>query len=149
MPLITTSGLLHWLVSQSVFLAVVTQWDELGVLKKPFAVITCGFSPFAMIFVIVAGAIIVAGVVILSLRRFDGEIPLVGSCSAAISAACHGASWEEDEFSTGPLQWGVVAGVGTENDVGHCSFSSGPVEKPVSGVAYAGSMLSGGCKVKR
>lgn len=139
-PLIFMSFLLHWLVSQSVFLAVITQWDELGYLKAPFAVVTCGFSPFAMIFVIIAGAVIVIGVVLLSLRRFDGDIPLVGSCSAAISAACHGPPWEEDGFWMGKLQWGVVPGMGSESsDVGHCSFSSGHVDQPVSGVAYAGA----------
>jgi hypothetical protein len=139
-PLIFMSFLLHWLVSQSIFLAVITQWDELGKLKKPFTVATCGFSPFAMIFVIIAGLVIVIGVVLLSLRRFNGDIPLVGSCSAAISAACHGPSWEEDGFWMKKLQWGVVPGMGLEtNDVGHCSFSGGHVEKPVSGVAYAGT----------
>lgn len=139
-PLIFLSILLHWLVSQSVFLAVITQWDELGKLKKPFTVATCGFSPFAMIFVILAGAVIVIGVVLLSLRSFNADIPLVGSCSAAISAACHGPSWEDDGFWMGRLQWGVVPGICSEaHGVRHCTFSSGSVEKPVSGVAYAGA----------
>ena len=141
-PLIFMSFLLRWLVSQSVFLAVITQWDDLGKLKAPFTVATCGFSPFAMIFVIIAGGIIVIGIVLLSLRRFNGDISLAGSCSAAISAACHRPSWEEDGFWMGALQWGVVPviGRGSEtDDVGHCSFSDAHMEKPVSGVAYAGT----------
>jgi hypothetical protein len=101
LPLVFKSGLLHWLVSQSVFLAVTTQWNELGYLKARFAVVTCGISLFVMIFVIIADAIVVAGMMALSLRRFDGGIPLVGSSSAALSAACHGAAWEEEGFETG------------------------------------------------
>lgn len=135
-PLIVMSGLLHWLVSQSIFIAVIAQYDEEGNLKNRAAVTTCGFSPVAMIVTMVAGGVIISGLVLVSLRRLDGGIPLVGSCSAAISAACHRASWEDDAISTKGLQWGAVSDTGLANDVGHCCFSSGSVSKPEPGKAY-------------
>ncbi|KAK6591892.1 hypothetical protein H4I96_12169 [Botrytis cinerea] len=71
--------------------------------------------------------------------------PVVGSCSAAISAACH-ASREEGDISELPIQWGVVRGAGEsigswknkDKDFGHCAFSGAVVAPPLPGRWYAG-----------
>lgn len=87
LALMAMSGLLHWLVFQSIFLAVIAEYDIDGTLLNPVAIATCGFSPFAMICVLIAGGALVLSVMGLGCRCFDGSMPLVGSCSTAISAA--------------------------------------------------------------
>ena len=71
---------------------------------------------------------------------------LVGSCSAAMSAACQPLPSEQtegdymtkdDDLASKKLQWGVVR-VWTVDVLGHCSFSDGPVEKLQKGSWYAG-----------
>lgn len=67
-------------------------------------------------------------------------MPLAGSCSAAICAACHPPNANEGA-SAKKLLWGVVKDEGAEqqgDEVGHCSFTSLEVEKPVAGKMYAG-----------
>lgn len=59
-------------------------------------------------------------------------MPLAGSCSAAISAACHTQEWGVAEMS---VMWGVT---GVNGGVGHCAFSGAEVGKPVAGAWYAG-----------
>ena len=90
---------------------------------------------------------IVVGVVLMIIAIGTGYIPhrpginIVGSCSAAISAACHPSSSSEGsskgELAYKKLQWGVVSE--SADGVGHCSFSDGPVELPQKGKLYAGS----------
>lgn len=72
--------------------------------------------------------------------RYPAGMPLAGSSSAAISAACHPLE-NDGEASLKKVQWGAVShGVGAaggEEAVGHCSFSSFPVEFPRAGALYA------------
>jgi hypothetical protein len=100
-PLMAVSGLLHWLVSQSGFLIDIEgyEWDdqsgeytqamkENNGLQTPHLV-TCGFSPMAMVFVILLIAAMVVAIVAAGFRRFRSGMPVASSCSLAISAACH------------------------------------------------------------
>ena len=161
-PLIAVSALLHWLISQSIFLAVVTIYNEVGELQQNFAVATCGFSPLAMIMVIVAGIVFGTSIVSASRMNLNKGMRIVGSCSAAISAACHPEMWgeeSEDGWQTvkGPVVWGDVAETkitsfkdGFEDgDTGHCCFVSAAnsdwkthVHEPVEGKVYSRKVLS-------
>jgi hypothetical protein len=67
-------------------------------------------------------------------RRYDDGIPLVGSCRAAISAACHQQS-EDSKVGEKSVMWGVLDGFYGDG-VGHCSFASFEVGKPVKGHLY-------------
>ena len=150
-PLITVSAILHWLVSQSIFLAVVTIYDEFGNLKQNFAVSTCGFSPIAMIYVVVVGVVLGIGTLVLGWMRLDSGMTVVGSCSAAISAASHAGGdalasritkQERFDIIQGSLVWGEVSHhksgetlVDGNNDfdplnhgMRHCSFASAAEE---------------------
>jgi hypothetical protein len=69
-------------------------------------------------------------------RRYDSRIPIVGSCSAAISAACHRPADDEDA-ALEAVKWGVVEREDT-GGVGHCCLSSFEVREPVEGARYAG-----------
>jgi hypothetical protein len=102
------------------------------------AIATCGFSPLAMICVMVVGGCIIAFALTLGSRKFPPEMPIVGSCSMAISAACHSAPGEGIIASTEALQWGVVPGMLSAEGAGHCCFSRHKVELPEPGHMYAG-----------
>ena len=65
----------------------------------------------------------------------------MGSCSAAISAACHRPE-EDHDAALQPIMWGVVGEeIYFEEDdrtFGHCAFTSFEIKEPVEGHWYAG-----------
>jgi hypothetical protein len=142
-PLMLLSGILHWLVSQAIFLISVDFYDSSGNSSSTgFAdnLKTCGYSPIAIISVIILGSLMVIAIVAFGFVPYKQGITLAGSCSMALSAACH---LDKRIEECGPaaaaekLQWGVV-GV-SEDGVGHCSFSTREVGLPVKGEFYAGT----------
>lgn len=149
-PIMAVSAVLHWLVSQSIFLVSIDRYDWKGeqvvrsipqsdgsdVVSKEF--LTCGYSPLAILCVIMLGVGLLIAFLLVGLRRFAPGIPLAGSCSAAISAACH-ADAADDALTMGRarLMWGVT---GWNGEVGHCAFSAGEVESPQEGALYSGRM---------
>lgn len=139
-PLIVMSGLLHWLVSQSIFLARVSVYDDTGEENTSGSISTCGYSCIAIIFTILLGSVVVMLGIANGFRKYKPGMPLAGSCSAAISAACHPP--EADTFSsTNAVMWGVVDHETTKDGVdtvGHCSLTSLDVKAPSRGEMYAG-----------
>lgn len=148
-PLLIISGLFHWLVSQSFFLAAITttspglaasagKIDDF--LEVTTTSITCGYSSIAIIFVLIVGILMVLALIGLGLRRFRSGMPLAISCSAAISAACHRGP-DDANAAVLPVQWGAVQSSGTDFSNGllveHCTLSSRNVERPVVGTIYA------------
>ncbi|ETN42231.1 uncharacterized protein HMPREF1541_04172 [Cyphellophora europaea CBS 101466] len=140
LPLMTMSGLLHWLLSQSIFLAVVAEYNSNGILVNRVAVASCGFSPLAMLLTASMGVALVVGTGLLGWyqRLSGGGMPLAGSCSAAISAACWRPGWDEGA-ARGSVRWGVVPAM--ESAVGgqivrHCCFTSGDVDVVKAGGLY-------------
>ena len=102
MPWIVLSSLLHWLVLQSIFLAVVSTYNQDGVLASAVAVVTCGFSLMAVIFCIIASGVLVGVVVGMGCFTFGSAMPVARSCGVAIAAACHAPDGER--ASQGLLQ---------------------------------------------
>lgn len=139
-PLLIGSSALHWFVSQSIFLARVNVIDSTGAEVPGVGISTCGYSPIALIFVIILASIIVLLGIANGFRKARGGMPLAGSCSAAISAACHPPEIDVDASSK-RIMWGVVAEESFKHrgeSVGHCSFTSFKVEAPTVGKLYAG-----------
>lgn len=139
-PLLIGSGLLHWLVSQSIFLARVNVLGSNDQEVTELAVSTCGYSPIAIIFVIILGSLVVLIGIFCGSRRYAAGMPLAASCSAAMSAACHPPESDENP-SLKPVMWGVVTkedGERPDDSIGHCSFTSFQVEAPIVGKRYAG-----------
>ena len=139
-PLLILSTALHWFVSQSIFLVRVIGINSAGKVSPDSTISTCGYSPIAVIWTAILG---VAGLLTAmgnGLRGSRGSIPLAGSCSAAISAACHPPS--SDVFaSRKPIRFGEVEQDGsrqTRKRVGHCTFTSQEVTPPIEGKLYAG-----------
>ena len=72
-------------------------------------------------------------------NKFAAEITTVGSCSAAISAACHAWTADTEEIVGKKVRWGD-AGIVLSLGVRHFTFSGGgEVRKPVFGEVYAGN----------
>lgn len=158
-PLMVLSGILHWLVSQSIFLVVVESYafDEKNLEPVPVTRevggngdwITCGYSPVAIAAVIAVGMIVILGGLFNGCRRLEeGGPPLAGGCSVVLSAACHTGGRttnlgreEGDAEAHGEdmrlLKWGVVAEAEDWNGIGHCAFSSFEVGTCVDGRVYA------------
>ncbi|KAF2491784.1 hypothetical protein BU16DRAFT_574727 [Lophium mytilinum] len=142
MPLMAASGVLHWLVSQSLFLVVIEGYafresdgDDGGRLRHDVYndQMTCGWSPVGILCTVLVGVALVGWVLVLGLRRFGTGMPVAGGCSVAIAAACHGAGGEE-EAALKRVQWGVT---GVKNGgLAQCGFSAGSVEEPQDGVLY-------------
>jgi hypothetical protein len=70
----------------------------------------------------------------MGLRRYKSGMPLAGSCSAALSAACHPLA-DEPDVALLPVKWGVVS---VAEGVGHCALSSRYVSPPITWRWYAG-----------
>ena len=139
-PLLIGSSVLHWIVSQSILLARVNVIDSTGSEVSGLGTSTCGYSPMAMIFVIILGSIVVLLGICFGFRKSRGGMPLAGSCSAAISTAYHPPEGDANA-STKRIMWGVVAEDSSQYEgesVGHCSFTSSTVEAPVVGKWYCG-----------
>ena len=68
-------------------------------------------------------------------------MPLAGSCSMAISAACHPIEQVDDgeNIAEKKLQWGVVS-TGVDG-IGHCAFSAEEVGVVSEGKIYGGHSL--------
>ena len=136
-PLTVLSGVLHWLVSQSLFLVRVASYDSQGEEDASEIINTMGYSCIAIITVIILGTIVIAVGILNGFRRYRPGMPLVGSCSAAISAACHPPG-EDVDAATLPVLWGALSHPQEDGTVGHCCFTSLETSPPVEGEAYAG-----------
>ena len=138
-PLMTLSGLFHWLTSQSIFLARIEISDPLGK-TTPASRSTMGYSCIAVIFVLMLGILALLTAAGMGYRLFAAETTTVSSCSAAISAACH--VWGEDleEIGGKKVCWGDVGIAPTTLGVRHLAFSSKEgVRKPLIREVYAGT----------
>ena len=97
----------------------------------------------AIIMVIPVGTIVVLLGVLDGFRGSRLGVPLPGSCSALISAACHEPTEDVDAAKVS-LIWGPPQAEGV---IGHYCLTSLPVEKPVVGRFYAGLNVKRGGKV--
>ncbi|MCJ1268780.1 hypothetical protein MMC22_008668 [Lobaria immixta] len=102
--------------------------------------LSCGYSPIAITFVIILAFVMMLFAIGTGMKRYDPGIPIAGSCSVVLSAACH--AEDEDgassQMALKPLQWGVVRS-GDEDEVGHCAFSTARVPLPQESRCMQGS----------
>ena len=132
--LVLISGTLHWLVSQSLFLARVMVSPSDCVEDRGESITKVGYSNIAIITVIPLNTAVVLLGILNGFRKYPPGIPLTGSCSAAISAACHRPEGVTDAAEK-VLMWGAVE---TKGSIGHCCFTSFEFGKPIIGRHYAG-----------
>ena len=138
-PLLVAMMVLHWLVSQSIFLALV-QASDYGSggatpLDPGLEVIGCGWSPFAIILSLIVGGVMIVWLWITGFTvHYGNRMPLVRSCSMAISAACHPPSFDVDA-ALKPVMYGVVE-CQNADEIPHVSFTSKPVTCLIAGERY-------------
>lgn len=145
-PLLCASILMHWLLSQSIFLVVVriTAKDNQP-LRGPDTffpsaspdgyVTSIGFSPLPIILSFVAAGLMLIVLVCVGTLKLKPGMSVAGNNSLAISAACHRPA-EDVDAAIKPLMWGAVK---HEDDTGpgHCCFTTFKVETPRDGQSYA------------
>ena len=130
------SAILHWLVSQSIFLVRVVIYDSNAPQRQQGSITTCGYSSIALIFTIIVGALSMAFVLGAGLQPLRPGMPVVGVCSAVISAACHLPDGN-DGAELKPLKWGAVKSADGKASVSHCCFTSQEVDELAPGNTYA------------
>jgi hypothetical protein len=132
LPLAATSMILHYFISQSLFVARTEVLDTSGNAERT-SYMVIGFSPRAILFALLFGTGMVLGMIINGFRKLDPCI-LVGNNSLAIAAACQRPETDIDAHLK-RVQWGAVrqehAGI-----PGHCTFTSFELESPLLGKSY-------------
>jgi hypothetical protein len=124
-------GLLHYLISQSLFVQITDLYDVNGEYWNGTPGVALGYSLSAILACVVWSFIMLVALYGSSLRRFDARnMPLMGSNSLAISAACHPPA-EDANAATSMISYGVLPGNG--NRVGFMSFEVGALQE---GVVY-------------
>lgn len=134
-PLITASALLHWLISESIFLARIDYYSDGGERQADSYSLT-GYSPVPILLVVIVGTVMTVVLLGHGFRKFSSPMPVVGSCSVAIASACHPPKGDADAAYL-PVAWGDVNSDG-DGEVGHCAFTSVQVYEPVKDRMYAG-----------
>jgi hypothetical protein len=92
-PLLIAMVLLHWLISQSIFLINTSYYARGQQIDSTHGTIypefTIGVSSTGIVFACSLASVMVLALAINGWRRYSANIPLASSCSAVISAACH------------------------------------------------------------
>jgi hypothetical protein len=150
LPLLALSALLHWLISQSIFLVRVAAYHAWIERDTSADIMTVGYSPLAIVVTLIVSAILPGALIWFGCKRFCSGMPVAGACSLAIAAACH--PWikkEKEEYDTDHtdndgkleieyrrLRWGVEAWKPGSGHVRHCAFSDADVREPLDGAVY-------------
>lgn len=146
-PILVIYTVLHWLISQSIFYVMLIPFRPNGQPDSLFRVSELGYSPLPIFLSILVGGLMVCILLGLSSRRLKSHMPLAGTCSVAISAACHPPRNESlDSASLGQLTWGETIAAptwavdhlgGLEGQKGHCSFTALDTVEPSTEKLYA------------
>ncbi|KAJ9491773.1 hypothetical protein VN97_g1492 [Penicillium thymicola] len=144
-PAMALFTILHWLVSQGVYFLLVIPYTADG---NPMYAEKKSTPTYSYMPLIIAGALLgLLGIMIVgvSFRRLKSAIPLAGTCSAAISAACHlpenvctnTVAHGELMWGETNLPWALGSGDDDDDDKGHCSFTPSEARQPSLDKLYA------------
>lgn len=107
-----------------------------------------GYSPLPIFLSILVGSLMICILIGISCQRLQSDMPLSGSCSAAISAACHPPKDEDlDTAVLGLIGWGETMRPSTlelnqfnneiDDENGHFSFTALDTVRPSFTKSYA------------
>lgn len=137
--------LLHWSLSQSIFVVYLDIYSADGSLDPRYSWMfsILGYSTTAIWISFTAGIVLVISAFGFGLLRFrDGSPPVVSTCSAAISAACHPGNLRDEATIYERVRWAAVGQ--SRNGIRHCSivparaWDAGKAGPVVKGAYYAG-----------
>lgn len=153
-PLVALSALLHWLVSQTMFVIAIERRGPFGgpANLDPFVCgdscrasepgkvnihLSAGWSPMALVGTIFFFGIMTLLALAAGLKRYSPGPPLGCGNSAVLAAACHLTSDEDGfEVARAKIKWGVVREP-FDDVAGHCSLSARPdITSPQDGQKY-------------
>jgi hypothetical protein len=141
-PIMGFSCAIHTLISQTVFLVDIEAWGhgiEEGQKSHFFTrdaqydFSTTGFSPLADVGLIFFSIAMILYMVVYAFKKYKSGMPVVSTCSAAISAACHPSPNEKPDMWLQDIQWGVTEVL---DGSGHCTFSAKDVAIPDERTPY-------------
>ena len=89
LPLAIAAAVLHWLVSESLSLVRIDIYDPRHNLVDHGSISSCGYSLSTIVITTIVGGVIFLAFIAIGFRHLDTTMPLAGSSSLAISAACH------------------------------------------------------------
>ena len=110
------------------FVVRINRRNRHGVLEPDSPLAACGFSSSALMALLLVLTALSVLKSVLGFRGFTAHIPLAGSCSWVISAACH-PNPDDAEPALGRMKWRSISERGEET-VGHFFFSCRRVAKP-------------------
>lgn len=128
------SVLLHYYTSESLFLATVNAYTTTGELDSSTSILQVGYSAIAIFITIILGTTLLLILIAIGMISSNTAIPMVGTCSSAISAACHCWPSEQEGLELKPIMWGEVSV--DSAGIRHCAFSAGEVKPPKEGRMY-------------
>lgn len=114
-PMIALSAFLHWLASQALFPILANFSETTG------SELYVGYSGLPMLVGIVLVVILVFLTTVYSIGFHRSPMPVAGTCSMAIAAACR-CPEQDVNAAVLPVRWGDVSG--KSDDVGHCCLTS-------------------------
>ena len=133
-PLLVASGILHWAMSQSLFLAKVNVLNPFGVVNEDRSFSTLGWSALALLILLIVSGLMVIALVVSGFRRFDEGAPTVGSNSRAMLAASFTIGDGKAE-ALKKVRYGVLGSVG--GGVKRVGLGSGDVGELSEDQVYA------------
>jgi hypothetical protein len=107
-PLLISIALLHWLISRGSYLINI-RVDDLSSMEIPDRTrYSRGMSPLPLLLAFFLGTKMWIVLFVLKGKHLGRGMPSIGTCSVAISAACHPPTWESADATKG-LMYGVVS----------------------------------------
>ncbi|KAF2653614.1 hypothetical protein K491DRAFT_661661 [Lophiostoma macrostomum CBS 122681] len=128
LPLMITSGILHWLMSQSLFFVRYDIIDREEHRVDGRSKSACGFSRISLLVFLIIALVLVCVIGWAGLRGLKQKLPFANSCSLAISAACHPMTFEANP-QLEEVKWGVVVEEQVEEGYIHCTITSAHTKK--------------------
>lgn len=133
-PMLAAFAVLHWLVSESLFLINVNLYNPDGTFSGS-SNSQLGFGMTGTIASAVLSIVVVVLIMASALLKYPSSMPLIGNCSAAISAACHRAEDEGPDMVLKPLMYGILRTEAVEGKR-QVAFSANPVDPLIEGEYY-------------